>query len=350
MKSLTRTLESVDRGEAGRGMVHSTARVAVLALLTMAVALPIRAQGSAPDGADASPRTSARVRDGEPDLGAMLGMNVSASGTDRDTLGLLISNITRGGPADQAGVDEGNRLAAINGVSTRIDGESVGQRDATDGVFRRLARELSALRSGDDVTLKLFGGGRFRTVTLHPAIAAPARPAPAPARTVPAAVPTPSDNGTQPASIASVADGLSVLQAQLRRLEQGEAATPTLDSLQQIEQDLGTIRRRLRDLQSAPDRRASARTQASDAIPGILVGTVADELVPYFGDGSQGGLLVLKADESWDPIRAGDVILTVNDAPATAEKLRAAHESRRSSTIEVLRRKRVLTLTYDGAQ
>ena len=345
MSRLTRILEWV-----GGGVVRGAVSVSAVALLTATVALPIHAQGSAPDGADASPRASARVGDGQPDLGALLGMNVSASGTDRDTLGLLISNIARGGPADQAGVDEGNRLAAINGVSTRIDGESVGQRDATDGVFKRLARELSALRSGDDVTLKLFGAGRFRTVTLHPVIAAPARPAPVSARTVPAATPTTSDDDSQPASIASVADGLSALQAQLRRLEQGEGASPTLDSLQQIEQDLGAIRRRLRDLQTVPDRRANTRTQGSDAIPGISVGTVADELAPYFGDGSQGGLLVLKADESWDPIRAGDVILTVNDAPATAEKLRAAHESRRSSTIEVLRRKRVLTLTYDGAQ
>jgi PDZ domain len=330
-------------------------RIAIAALLLAAAALPLGAQGSAPDEDDARQRARI-VGSADPDPAVILGMSISVSGTDRDTLGLLISNVTRGGPADQAGVDEGNRLAAINGVSTRIDRESVGQRDASDGVFRRVARELGALRNGDDVTLKLFGGGRFRTVTLHPVVpaslsSAGTRPAPARASgasSVPAAsVP---DDDAPPVSLAVVADGVATLQGQLRRLEQGEGATPRLDSLQQIEQELGAIRRRLRDLETAPDRRGTGRPQSSDAIPGLSVGIVADELVPYFGEGSEGGLLVLKADDSWDPIRAGDVILTVNAAPATADKLRAARESRRSSTIEVLRRKRVLTLTYDGAQ
>jgi S1-C subfamily serine protease len=318
--------------------------LAALAVLASVAAYPIGAQGSAPDEADAPSRAS-RARGTDPDPGAMLGMSVSVSGSDRDTLGLLISNIARGGPADEAGVDEGNRLAAINGVSLRLDGASVGERDAADGIFRRLARELGALRSGDDVTLKLFGAGRFRTVTVHPVIAS--SPRSAPARAIPSAAK--DDDGAQPASIATVVDGLTALQAQLRRLEQEQGATPALDSLQQIEQDLGAIRRRLRDLPNMPDRRGTARAPSSDAIPGLSVSSVADEMVPYFGDGSANGLLVLEADESWDPVRPGDVILTVNDAPATSERLRAAHDARRSSTIEVLRRKRVLTLTLDPA-
>lgn len=323
-------------------MIRRTS-LAALAVLAAIATHPIGAQSSAPDEADA-PSRAARTRAADADPGAMLGMSVSVSGSDRDTLGLLISNVTRGGPADEAGVDEGNRLAAINGVSLRLDGASIGERDAADGIFRRLSRELGALRSGDDVTLKLFGAGRFRTVTLHPVIANSQRSAPA--RALPSAA---KDDDAQPASIATVVDGLTALQAQLRRLEQDQGATPALDSLQQIEQDLSAIRRRLRDLQDTPDRRTAARASASDAIPGLSVSSVADEMVPYFGEGSANGLLVLKADESWDPIRPGDVIMTINDAPATVERLRAAHGGRRSSTIEVLRRKRVLTLTLDPA-
>ena len=327
---------------AARGIPMSRALRALVvpAAIAAIVAAPLAAQGT---------------RASDPDVGAILGMSVSVSGSDRDTLGLLISNITRGGPADEAGVDEGNRLAAINGVSLRIDRESVGQRDAGDGVFRRLARELAELRSGDEVTLRVFGSGRFRNVTLHPVLPTTAR---APGRATPVPVPAPVPAGEadeareparEPASIATVVDGIAALQAQLRRLEQNEGATAMLDSLAQIEQDLGAIRRRLRELQGSADRRSPARPAAGDAISGLSVSAVADDLAPYFGDGSEAGLLVLKADDSWSPLRAGDVILRVNDSPATPERLRAAHDSRRAITLDVLRRKRELTLTVDAA-
>lgn len=322
----------------GQGAVTSRRLYLLVCRLTIA------AMVGAPLGAQST-------RSPDPDVGAMLGMSVSVSGSDRDTLGLLISNITRGGPADDAGVDEGNRLAAINGVSLRIDRESVGQRDASDGVFRRLARELAELRSGDDVTLRVFGSGRFRNVTLHPVVPATARTA---GRTPPVPAPDPApageaDDAREPASIAAVADGIAALQAQLRTLEQKEGATATLDSLARIEQDLGAIRRRLRDLQGGADRRSLARAPAGDAIEGLSVSAVADDLAPYFGDGSEAGLLVLKVDDSWSPLRAGDVILRVNGSPATTERLRAARDARRAITLDVLRRKRELALTVDAA-
>src|SRR5687768_484067 len=46
---------------------------------------------------------------------AVLGVGTS-SGGERVTLGLLITSLTPGGPAEQAGLEEGNRIAAINGV------------------------------------------------------------------------------------------------------------------------------------------------------------------------------------------------------------------------------------------
>ncbi|NUQ20718.1 MAG: hypothetical protein HOQ09_07125, partial [Gemmatimonadaceae bacterium] len=112
---------------------------------------------------------------------------------------------------------------------------------------------------------------------------------------------------------------------------------------------LGAIRRRLRGLQLTGDRdRTAARTRSTDdALPGISVSTVADELVPVLGEGSEGGLLVLKADDSWDPIRPGDVILRINGAPATIERLRTARGASRASTIDVLRRKREISLVLD---
>ena len=331
---------------AGLDLAARAGRLLVAGLLALAAALPLGAQSASGSDADASPRPGRASRAADANAASILGMTLSSSGTDRDTLGLLISNVTPGGPADRAGIDDGNRLAAINGVSLRGDAQAAGQRDASDALLRRLGRELAALQDGDDVTLRLFSAGRLRTVTLHPAIAAPARTAPA--RVIPSAAPR-TDEAVQPASLATVADGITVLQSQLRRLEQGEGNTATLDSLTRIEQDLAAIRRRLRELQTLADRPAASRRSSDDLLPGLSLSAVADELVPYFGEGSETGLLVLKADESWDPIRPGDVILRVNGAAATQERLRSARNSRRAAEVDVLRRKRELTLTIDPA-
>ena len=58
-------------------------------------------------------RGTARARESDPDISSLLGMNVSVSGTDRDTIGLLISNVVRGGPADQAAVDGAQNAARM---------------------------------------------------------------------------------------------------------------------------------------------------------------------------------------------------------------------------------------------
>jgi S1-C subfamily serine protease len=72
---------------------------------------------------------------------------------------------------------------------------------------------------------------------------------------------------------------------------------------------------------------------------------VSDDLADYFGEGSERGLLVLQAESSWDPIRAGDVILTVDGSAATADRLRDLADSRRPVRVELLRRRRQMTVT-----
>lgn len=336
-------------------MKHDTLLLAASAL-ALAAARPALAQDHAP--ADDPPRTS-RARQtaaAQPaDLRALLGVTLSYSGAERDTLGALVSGVVPDGPAERAGIDAGNRIAAVNAVSLRIDPESIGENGAGESSIRRAARALSQLAPGDEVELRVFSGGRFRTVVARMAVFSRQAPAPVVAPT-PA---TAADDDARPAaaaagapaaapvSLASAVDGIAAVQAQLRKLEQNEGAGPALDSLTALEEDLGAIRRRLRSLQLSSDRASSRAKTSDDGLPGISVSTVADELVPVLGEGSEGGLLVLKADDSWDPIRPGDVILRVNDAPATIERLRAARSSSRASTIDVLRRKREISLVLD---
>ena len=334
-------------------MKHDTLLLAAGAL-ALALARPALAQDHAPS--DDPPR-AARARQTSPaqpaDLRALLGVTLGYSGGARDTLGALVSGVVPDGPAERAGIDAGNRIAAVNAVSLRIDPESIGESGAGESSIRRAARALSLLAPGDEVELRVFSGGRFRTVVARMAVFARPAPTPAPppvaapdddARTAASAA---SATAAAPVSLASAVDGIAAVQAQLRKLEQNEGAGPALDSLTALEEDLGAIRRRLRGLQLSSDRASSRARTNDDALPGISVSTVADELVPVLGEGSEGGLLVLKADDSWDPVRPGDVILRVNDAPATVERLRAAHASSRASTIDVLRRKREISLVLD---
>ena len=51
---------------------------------------------------------------------AVIGATVASTGTVRDTIGIFVQAVTKSGPAEQAGIIEGDRIAAINGVSLRV--------------------------------------------------------------------------------------------------------------------------------------------------------------------------------------------------------------------------------------
>jgi serine protease Do len=95
---------------------------------------------------------------------ASLGVGLGGSTGMRDTLGIFVTRVSKGGPAEVAGVIEGDRLAAINGVDLRVPRE-----DADDGMvalarIQRLNRELDRLKAGDTVSLRVVRGGAARTV------------------------------------------------------------------------------------------------------------------------------------------------------------------------------------------
>jgi S1-C subfamily serine protease len=94
---------------------------------------------------------------------AAIGITTSTGGM-RDTLGLLVSSVTEGGPADKAGIEEGNRLQSINGVSLRLSAADATEGDMGDIVQRRLIRELEKVKAGADVELRVWAGGQAKTV------------------------------------------------------------------------------------------------------------------------------------------------------------------------------------------
>ena len=90
--------------------------------------------GSALAAALLVPLSSAAAQLGttEPDSRATLGIAVSLSGTIRDTLGVLVSSVVPGSPADRAGIQERDRIAEVNGMSLRVSREDVRRSEAQE--------------------------------------------------------------------------------------------------------------------------------------------------------------------------------------------------------------------------
>ena len=95
---------------------------------------------------------------------AVLGLELRPTGNKRDTLGVFVENVAPGGPAEKAGIVEGDRIASINGVDLRESSNDVGD-PYTDGIAaHRLSREVQKLAPGARVSLRVYSGGRFRDV------------------------------------------------------------------------------------------------------------------------------------------------------------------------------------------
>jgi hypothetical protein len=95
---------------------------------------------------------------------AALGLELRTTGTRRDTLGVFVEAVTPKGPAEAAGIIEGDRIAAINGVDLRTPAGDVDDSYTNGLAAHRLGREVQKLTPGTRVTLRIYSGGRFRDV------------------------------------------------------------------------------------------------------------------------------------------------------------------------------------------
>ena len=95
---------------------------------------------------------------------AALGMQLSATGSVRDTLGVFVAAVTPKGPAENAGIVEGDRIVSINGVDLRVAPGDVEDGYASGLPSHRLSREVGKLTPGSRVNLRVYSGGRVRDV------------------------------------------------------------------------------------------------------------------------------------------------------------------------------------------
>jgi hypothetical protein len=115
-------------------------------------------------GPDSTLRTWAFYRDSTLEKRAALGLELRTTGTKRDTLGVFVEGVTPKGPAEVAGIVEGDRIAAINGVDLRTSTADAEDSYASGLASHRLTREVQKLTPGARVTLRVYSGGRFRDV------------------------------------------------------------------------------------------------------------------------------------------------------------------------------------------
>lgn len=95
---------------------------------------------------------------------AALGLSIGSTGTRRDTIGVFVSAVTPKGPAENAGIIEGERIVSINGVDLRVSSADAEDNYASELASRRLQREVGKLTPGSRVSLRVWSGGRVRDV------------------------------------------------------------------------------------------------------------------------------------------------------------------------------------------
>ncbi len=98
----------------------------------------------------------------------VLGISVSSTGNKRDTLGVFVSRVADDGPAEKAGIVEGDRIASINGVDLRIAAGGRRRRWTSSNRPQRLEREIAKVKAGTAVDLVVSSGGRSRTIKISP--------------------------------------------------------------------------------------------------------------------------------------------------------------------------------------
>ena len=95
---------------------------------------------------------------------ATLGLMLGGSPNKRDTLGVFVEGVAEDGPAERAGIFEGHRIAAVNGVDVRASAADAGDAYLSGVGQHRLMRAMRDVSAGSTVTLRVWNGSGYRDV------------------------------------------------------------------------------------------------------------------------------------------------------------------------------------------
>jgi serine protease Do len=311
---------------------------------------------------DLRPRLSRRAADRDEDR-AVLGLDFGGRGSKRDTLGILVVGVEPNGPAEKAGIEEGNRVATINGADLRVPAEEAAEGYLSWSKQDRFRRQMQKVKPGDTVELKVYADGQMKTVRVKAARAGDVYTersrhglhfrmfgdeAFIPLPPIPPIPPIPPMR-------TELGDEENMIQL---RGEEREAARAMRDAARELRDAQRASQVQLRTVGLGPVALDGPNVTSAGldddlstlSLPGLRITEMSDELAPYFCAGSGKGLLVLEADEQWSGLRPGDVILKVNGASVRrASALSTRLDSDRDNKLEVLRKgKRVNVVVRGG--
>jgi serine protease Do len=291
---------------------------------------------------------------------AVVGLGLDGGGSRRDTLGLLVTSVENDGPADKAGIEEGNRIASIDGVDLRVPAAEAVGGELLGAKERKFSREVQQKKAGDDVTLQVYANGAMKTVKVTTARSADVY------KNDGRRIRFNMDGNTNFIGPIAPMIRLRGLQESMRpmqiQLQNMQRMTRDAEATAEREATLAVTRSRLAELRArAADPDAdwsdddwngsggSTRLRGSQgstfALGGIRMSVVSDELSSYFGKGSENGLLVLDTNDDWRPLQAGDVILSVNGkAVREGDHTSMTLDSEEATTFVVLRKGSRVTL------
>lgn len=297
---------------------------------------------------------------------AVVGFNFGGA-SPRDTLGLFIDGVTPGGPADKAGIEEGNRIAAVNGTDLRVAAA-----DAEDGALvwakqQRFTRVLSVLKPGDVVELRVYAGGTYKTVkvTTEKASAvygkaehmmsrdingmvaeAMARVPMAPMAPMAAMAPMAPMAPMPPMAPMRVRVGSGEGEGSAMTCVTTDEATVQCTNTSPTRASRSSSRSSM-SYSYTPEAKSATDGGREINFDGLRLTSVSPALASYFGEGSEKGLLVLEATRDWAPLQTGDIVLTHNGRAVLRDNKNysISMNTEEDNTFSVLRKGKKLTVT-----
>ena len=254
----------------------------------------------------------------------VLGVSFSQRGSLRDTAGLLVVSITSGGAADKAGLNEGDRIVSVDGVDLRVPAIDAGSSDGVDARVSRFRRALDAVRDSQAVRLDVLSDGRHRTVSVTP---------------------------TRERGFTFNMPGMRGLVG-LTGDVQSRTAVERFDRWPR-ERDVDDDTDGDGDGDGDHDRdmrvtgRIHGRTDgATLVLSGLSLASVDRDFAQQFGRGSESGALVVRVRGNWEPLKAGDVLVSVDGRSVRdGNILDVSFDRRRDQRLEILRNGKRETVT-----
>lgn len=322
----------------------------------------------------------------------VVGVGFSQRGSMRDTAGLLIISVTSGGAAEKAGLVEGDRVVGIDGVDLRVPAADAGTAEGVEARVSRFRRALDAARDSQPVRLDVISEGRRRTVSVVPSreqgwsfssgqfndMAESVRASIAGQRRY--------FSGGDDDAVRERADAMRERAGEVR--ERSQALREGQRAQSELQREMGRMQRDIqrgvqrdvqREMQRAQRERFETRGDGDDddrddrddargargargairgrtdgatmVLGGLSLAAVDRDFAQQFGRGSERGALVVRSRDAWAPLRAGDVILTIDGRSVRdGNSLDVTFDRGRDQRLQILRDGREQAITLPAAR